>query len=77
MASYLDEVRYKQKPLFLGKRNNPDFVIFPRLSKEDQEMYASKNLLKKIEKSREQFRQGQYYTLEEVKEMLKKKKSKK
>lgn len=54
MATYLDEVKYKRKPLLLGKRNHPDFVIIPRLSKEDAEMYSSTNFWKELEEARKE-----------------------
>ncbi len=52
MASYLDEVKYKRKPLLLGKRNTPDFIIIPALSEEDREMFKSTNFWKELEDAR-------------------------
>lgn len=77
MATYLEQVKYKRKPLLLGKRSNPDFVILPGLDKEEAEMYASKEFRRKVEEGREQVRQGKFYTIEEVEERLKSKKTKK
>lgn len=54
MASYLDAVKYKRKPLLLGKRNQPDFVIIPALSEEDREMYNSTNFWKELEEARKE-----------------------
>lgn len=77
MATYLDTVKYKRKPILVGKRNRPDFVIIPALSEEDREMYNSKNFWKELEEAREQVRQGNYYTLDEVKERIRKRKESK
>ena len=52
MASYLDQVKYKRKPLLLGKRQTPDFIIIPCLSEEDREMYNSTNFRKELEDAR-------------------------
>ncbi len=77
MATYLDTVKYKRRPILVGKRNHPDFVIIPALSEEDREMYNSTNFWKELEEARAEVKNGNFYTLDEVKEMLKKKRKSK
>ena len=66
MANLSDQVVETGTPLYVTKRNGKDVVILDVDYFEDYLCSINPKFLKEIQKSREDFKKGRYFTLEEV-----------
>jgi len=58
LASYLDQIRYKKRPLIFGSRYKKEFILFPypNIEKDDDELFEI------YESLEDKLIQSEYYT---------------